>query len=85
MLGLLLPIALVAGLVSLAWREKEEPVLKLSLMRAKLARLLRVPRRRLTPDQAADGVVLSRRLGEPKLEKLFAREVARLKRRKTSR
>lgn len=85
MLGLLLPLALVAGLVKLAWREKEEPVIKPAVMRAKLSLLARVPRGKLRLDQAEDGVVLSRRLGERELEKRFTAEALRLKKLKTRR
>lgn len=79
MLGLLVPLALVAGLVKLAWREREEPVLHEAVARARLAKILGTPRGKLKLDQAEDGVVLSRRLGRPRLEREFRREVARMK------
>jgi hypothetical protein len=51
-------------------------------MKIRLARLARLPGRKLTLDQAEDGVVLSRRLGEPDLEKRFAKVATSLRSRR---
>lgn len=72
MWGLLMAIGTVSGLVMLAQHEAAEPTIKPALMKHRLARLSRMPKGRLALDQAEDGVVLSRRLGEPDLEKRFA-------------
>jgi hypothetical protein len=69
----------IYGLVAFAMREKEDPVLKPAVMRARLAGLARIPAGRLNLDQASDGVVLSRRLGERELLMRFARAEARLR------
>ena len=72
MWGLILSIGAVGGFVALAHHQAAEPTIKPALMRHRLARLARMPKRKLTLDQAEDGVVLSRRLGEPDLERRFA-------------
>jgi hypothetical protein len=72
MWGLIIALGTVGSLVSLALREASEPTIKPALMRHRLAALARVPMDRLTLDQAEDGVVLSRKLGERDLEKRFA-------------
>ena len=72
MWGLIAAFVAVGGLVALTCREKDEPVIKPTLEKIRLARLARIPTSRLTLDGAEDGVVLSRRLGEKDLEKRFA-------------
>lgn len=79
MWGLMTAIGLVGGLVAFSLHEASEPTLKPALMRLRLARLARMPGDSLTPDQAEDGVVLSRRLGEPDLERRFAAVVKSLR------
>ena len=49
--------------------------------RLRLARLAVLPRKEITLDQAEDGVILSRRLGEKDLEKRFE-DVAKVLREK---
>lgn len=82
MWGLITAFAAVGGLVALAFREKADPILKPALQRAKLAKLASIPARRLTLDQAEDGVILSRRLGENDLEQRFAAVAKKLKTRR---
>ena len=72
MWGLILSIGAVSSLVVVAHHQAAEPTIKPALMKHRLARLARMPRKKLTLDQAEDGVVLSRRLGEPDLERRFA-------------
>ena len=72
MWGLLIALGTVGGLMSLALREASEPTIKPALMRHRLATLAKVPIVRLTLDQAEDGVVLSRKLGESELERRFS-------------
>jgi hypothetical protein len=72
MWALVTALAAVGGLVVLACHEKDEPSIKPALEKLKLARLARLPTSRLSLDEAEDGVVLSRRLGEKDLEKRFA-------------
>ena len=79
MWGLLTAFAMVGGLVAAAYREKDEPFIKPALQEARLAMLMRIPIGRLTIPQADDGVVLSRKLGKPDLEKHFAMVAMRLK------
>jgi hypothetical protein len=75
MWGLIIALATVGGFVRIAFHEAVEPTLRPAVMRMRLARLARMPADRLTLDQAEDGMVLSRRLGEPDLGRRFA-EVA---------
>jgi hypothetical protein len=69
----------IYGLVAFAMREKEDPVLKPAMMKIRLEVLSKIPEGRLNLDQASDGVVLSRRLGERELLVRFARAEARLR------
>jgi hypothetical protein len=78
-LGFVAVLGGIFGLVSLAWREKEEPALGPAIMRARLAALVKIPASKMNLAQASDGVVLSRRLGERELEQRFARDEARLR------
>ena len=79
MWGLLISIGAVSGFVVLAHHQAAEPNIKPALMKLRLARLARIPGRKLTLDQAEDGVVLSRRIGEPDLERRFAKVAASLR------
>jgi len=79
MWGLLTAFAAVGGLVAVAGREKDEPFIKPALRRARLAMLSKIPIGKLTLEQAEDGVVLSRKLGERDLESRFAMVARRLK------
>ena len=72
MWGLLISIGAVSGFVVLAHHQAAEPTIKPALLKLRLSRLARMPKKKLTLDQAEDGVVLSRRLGEPDLERRFA-------------
>jgi hypothetical protein len=72
MWGLFITIGAVVGFVVLAHQQAAEPTIKPGLVKIRLAWLARIPERKLTLDQAEDGVVLSRRLGEPDLERRFA-------------
>jgi hypothetical protein len=71
MWGLLIAFGAVGGLISLSLREAAEPTIKPALLKRRLAKLARTPRKALTLDQAEDGVVLSRRLKESDLERRF--------------
>ena len=82
MWGLITAFALVGGLVAFACREKANPILKPALWKIRLARLASIPTGRLTLDQAEDGVILSRRLGEDDLERRFALVARKLKTRR---
>jgi hypothetical protein len=83
MWGLLLSIGAIGGFVVLAHHQAAEPTIKPALMKIRLARLARLPGRKLTLDQAEDGVVLSRRLSEPDLERRFAKVATSLRSRRT--
>ena len=72
MWGLIFAIGTIGSLVALAHHQAVEPTIATSLMKRRLAKLARMPSRKLTLDQAEDGVVLSRRLEEPDLERRFA-------------
>lgn len=72
MWAVLIAFTIVGGLVTVAYREATDPVIKPDWQKLKLARLASIPIRKLTLDQAEDGVVLSRRLGEHDLERHFA-------------
>jgi len=72
MWGLILSIGAVGGFVALGHHPAAGPTLKPALLKLRLSRLARMPKKKLTLDQAEDGVVLSRRLGEPDLERRFA-------------
>ena len=82
MWGLITAFALVGGLVISACREKTDPIIKPALQKLKLAALASIPIKRLTLDQAEDGVILSRRLGEDDLERRFALVARKLKTRR---
>jgi len=82
MWGLFITISAISGLVVLAHRQAAEPTIKPALMKLRLASLARMPERKLTLDQAEDGVVLSRRLGEPGLERQFAMVASSLRSRR---
>jgi hypothetical protein len=79
MWGLLISIGAVGGFVVLAHHQAAEPTIKPALLKLRLARLARMPEGKLTLDQAEDGMVLSRRLGEPDLERRFATVARSLK------
>jgi len=79
MWGVLIAFALVGGLVKLSFREATEPVIKPAVEKLRLAKLAKMPPSLLTLDQAEDGMVLSRRLGEKELERRFAAVVKGLK------
>ena len=72
MLAMIIAFAAVGGFVALAYRESDEPIVKPALQKLRLARLARIPTNKIALDEAEDGVVLSRRLGERDLEKRFA-------------
>jgi hypothetical protein len=79
MWGLVIALATVGGLVRIAFHEAVEPTIRPAVMRMRLARLARMPADRLTLDQAEDGMVLSRRLGEEDLGRRFAEVAAIIK------
>ena len=79
MWGLVIALATVGGLGRLTFHEAVEPTIRPAVMRMRLARLAKMPTDRLTLDQAEDGVVLSRRLGEPDLGRRFAEVAAIIK------
>jgi len=85
MWGVLIAFVLVGGLVKLSFREATDPVIKPAVEKLRLAKLAAMPPSRLTLDQAEDGVVLSRRLGEKELARRFAMVVKVLKTRRGKR
>ena len=85
MWGLLMAIGAVGGFVMLAQHEVAEPTIKPALLKLRLSRLARMPKGKLTLDQAEDGVVLSRRLKEPDLERRFATVANSLRKRRPER
>ena len=68
--------------MALAFREKAEPVIKPAWQKLRLARLASIPARKLTLDEAEDGVILSRRLDEHDLERRFAMVAKKLRTRR---
>jgi hypothetical protein len=82
MWGLLITIGAVSGFVVLAHRQAAEPTIKPAILRLRLSRLANMPSGKLTLDQAEDGVVLSRKLGEPGLERQFAMVASSLRSRR---
>jgi hypothetical protein len=79
MWGLITAFAMVGGLIAVAFREKDEPVIKPAWQKIRLAVLAGTPIDQLTLGQAEDGVVLARKLGEHDLERRFAVVAIRLK------
>jgi hypothetical protein len=79
MWGILIAFAAVGGLVAVACREKDDPFIKPTWQKIRLATLAGTPANQLTLAQAEDGVVLSRKLGEKVLERRFAMVARRLK------
>jgi len=71
MWGLITALVAVSSLVAIAQHEAAEPTIKPAIWKLRLAGLARAPRKKITLDQAEDGVILSRRLGERDLEKRF--------------
>ena len=82
MWGLFITIGAISGLVVLAHRQASEPTIKPAILRLRLSRLANMPSGKLTLDQAEDGVVLSRRLGETGLERQFAMVASSLRSRR---
>ena len=82
MWGLFITIGAISGLVVLAHHQAAEPTIKPAILRLRLSRLASMPSGKLTLDQAEDGVVLSRRLGEPELERQFAMVASSLRSRR---
>jgi hypothetical protein len=79
MLAMIIAFAAVGGFVAFAYRESDKPVVKPALRKLRLARLARIPTNKITLDEAEDGVVLSRRLGERDLERRFAKVARNLR------
>lgn len=77
MFPLLVGLAAVGGLVSMAIRRAIGPAKKPMLEREKLEVLKMKPR--VTLDEAEDGLVLARRYGDRKAEVRFAIDVRRLR------
>jgi hypothetical protein len=71
MWGLITALVAVGSLIAIAQHEAAEPTIKPAIWKLRLARLAALPRMKITLDQAEDGVILSRRLGEKNLEKRF--------------
>ena len=71
MWGLITALMAVGGLIAIAQHEATEPTIKPAIWKLRLAKLALLPRRKITLDQAEDGVILSRRLGEKDLERQF--------------
>jgi hypothetical protein len=79
MWALVIAFLSVGGLVKFAYGQKEAPTVKLALRKSQLIRLARIPRKRLTLDQAEDGAVLARQFQVPELEKRFRSVAEKLK------
>ena len=71
MWGLITALAAVGSLIAIAQHEAAEPTIKPAIWKLRLAKLALLPERKITLDQAEDGVILSRRLGEKELETRF--------------
>ena len=82
MWAILIAFGFVGSLVKVAYEQSIEPTLRPAWRRAKLARLARVPDRRLKIDQAEDGMVLAREFEAPELEAKFRKVAAALKKKK---
>lgn len=81
---ILLGLGLVGGLLKLAYDQKEEPTIKPALRKAKLLRLARIPRKKMTLAHAEDGAVLAREFKMPKLENEFKVIINQLKKRRST-
>ena len=75
----------VGSLVAIAQHEAAEPTIKPAIWKLRLARLASLPRKKITLDQAEDGVILSRRLGEKDLEGRFEELAKVLRKRRPKR
>ena len=71
MWGLITALVAVGSLIAIAQHEAAEPTIKPAIWKLRLAKLASLPKKKITLDQAEDGVILSRRLGEKDLEKRF--------------
>jgi hypothetical protein len=79
--GIFLAFGLVSGIISLAWRQAENPTFKRFLMKKRLEAIAAVPDSKLDIRGAEDGLALARRLEQPKLVTRFEALVTSLKRR----
>ena len=77
--ALLLALGLVSGIVGLAVNQADDPTIRRFLQRRRLDAISRKPDRLVTPPEAEDGIVLSRRFGEKFLLSRFTRLVASMK------
>lgn len=75
-------LAIVTGLVVAAIKSTTRPVKNIEWAKIRLAHLARKPVKKLTLDEAEDGVVLSRRLGQRDMGKEFAKHAARLRKKR---
>jgi hypothetical protein len=73
--AIILAFGLVAGLVSLAANQADDPTIKRFLQRRRLDLIARKPDKLITLLEAEDGLVLSRRLGDGKLLARFEKLV----------
>ena len=85
MWGLIIALVAVGSLVAIAQHETAEPTIKPAIWKLRLARLASLPRKKITLDQAEDGVILSRRLGEKDLEGRFEELAKVLRKRRPKR
>ena len=85
MWGLIIALVAVGSLVAIAQHEAAEPTIKPAIWKLRLARLASLPRKKITLDQAEDGVILSRRLGEKDLEGRFEELAKVLRKRRPKR
>jgi hypothetical protein len=79
MVALLIALGFVGGLVKISFGQSTEPTLKPAWRKAKLLRLAKLRKRRITLDQAEDGAVLSREFNAPELEVEFKKIAEALK------
>jgi hypothetical protein len=80
MLGFLASLVAVGGFIAFACHDADEPMVKPAWLKLKLVRLVkRINSHKITLDEAEDGMVLSRKLGEKGLEKRFAVVATRLR------
>ena len=82
MWGVLLAMGAVAGIVKIAVNRARAPMKGEAWMKWRLGMLAKKPVTRLKLDEAEDGLVLARRLGQKVLERRFGMVVTALRKRR---
>lgn len=80
----LLAFGLVSGIVSLAWRQTDDPSVRRYIQRTRLRFIAGKPDAKITLDQAEDGLVLARHHGDKALVMRFGKLVASLRKRRST-